>query len=43
VSLIEYDKAISRCPSVDRESPSADCRVNAGGYCSVCGAGRDHS
>jgi len=33
----------SGCPSSDRERLSSDCVPNPAGYCSVCGAGRDHS
>ena len=31
------------CPSIDRERLAHDCTPNPGGYCSACGAGRDHS
>jgi len=33
----------SGCPSVDQGRLSPACVVNPGGYCSACGAGRDHS
>ena len=41
--FMEFEPAVSSCPSADRNCPSADCVLNPGGYCIRCGAGRDHS
>jgi hypothetical protein len=42
-ALNDWYSQPKHCGTQDRDTLAHDCVVNPGGYCTHCGAGRDHS